>query len=288
MVVENKYGFFELEKKPTVTELSEYYGKKYYQEEKLYSHTYSPEELEYTHNKITQKHFAFKELLADNIQLKLLDIGCGEGFCLKHFKDLGWDVTGCDFSEFGLKTHNPDCIGNVLVGDIYEQLAALIKADRKFDVIWLDNILEHVLEPLELLGLCKQLSKEKGVLIIEVPNDFSRLQTHLYNNKIIDKQFWVAIPDHISYFNKAGLANICREAGWQSLRFLSDFPIDFNLANKEANYVMDRTKGKAAHQQRVLLDNLFHTISIEDTNKLYEALADLGMGRQIIGIFSNI
>lgn len=288
MIKKNKYGYYEIQEKPTLEELSEYYNKKYYQEEKnAYQHNYSEAEIQFLHNKISQKHLAFSKKLKGKDSYTLLDVGCGEGFCLKHFKELGWEVTGCDFSDFGIKTHNPDCMQNMLVGDIYEHLSALTKAGKLFDVIWLDNVLEHVLNPLELLVMCRKLSTPNGILIIEVPNDFSTLQNHLLENNLIDNQFWIAIPDHVSYFNKAGLINICEEARWEGFRFLSDFPIDFNLANPEANYILDRKKGKAAHQQRVMLDNLFHQISPEGANNLYEAFADLGLGRQIIGIFIN-
>lgn len=286
MVIKNKYGFFELAGKPSLAELSDYYSRKYYQEGKgSYQTTYSPAELEYANNKIIQKHHAFKALLDNRKELSLLDVGCGEGFCLKYFKDLGWRVKGCDFSEYGVRTQNPDCVDDVLVGDIYKHIKNLIDTGEKFDVVWLDNILEHVLDPLQLLKWCKELSAEGGALIVEVPNDFSLLQNYLYEKKLIAKQFWLAIPDHISYFNRSGLENIAEEAGWKGFRFLADFPIDFNLANKNANYVADRSKGKAAHEQRVILDGLFHSVSVDGTNRLYEALADLGMGRQLIGIF---
>jgi hypothetical protein len=35
----------------------------------------------------------------------------------------------------------------------------------------------------------------------------------------------------------------------------------------------------------VFVDNMLHNISVDGTNKLYEALADLGLGRQNIAIF---
>lgn len=288
MIQKNKYGYYEIQEKPSLEELSEYYNKKYYQvEDHAYQHNYSEAEIQFFHNKIAQKYLAIKDKLEKKDSYTLLDVGCGEGFCLKHFKELGWNVAGCDFSDFGIKAHNPDCAQYMLVGDIYEHLSILVKAGKSFDLIWLDNVLEHVLTPLELLSMCKELSTPNGILIIEVPNDFSVLQDLLLKNNFINSQFWVVVPDHVSYFNKVGLASICEEAGWTAFRFLSDFPIDFNLVNPEANYILDRAKGKAAHQQRVMLDNLIHQISPEGANKLYEAFADLGLGRQIIGIFTN-
>jgi 2-polyprenyl-3-methyl-5-hydroxy-6-metoxy-1,4-benzoquinol methylase len=286
MVKKNNYGFYEVIDKPCESELKNYYNQKYYQEERsTYRSSYSTDEIKYIFNKIEQKYNAFKNFLPAKEKLNLLDIGSGEGFCIKYFKDKNWNVTGCDYSDFGIKAHNPDYVNDILVGDIYTHLKNLAGKSMHFDVLWLDNVLEHVLEPLQLLKICKSLSYNTSILIIEVPNDFSLLQEKLYEQKMINNKFWIAVPDHISYFNKDGLINICREAGWNKKTVLSDFPIDFNLANPDANYAKDRSKGRGAHQQRVFLDNMFHEISIENTNKLYEVFAEMGLGRQIIGIF---
>ena len=68
---------------------------------------------------------------------------------------------------------------------------------------------------------------------------------------------------------------------------MSDFPIDFNLVNPDTNYNKDKTKGKNTHRSRVELDNLMHSISIEKTIQYFKALADLGLGRQIISFLKH-
>lgn len=284
----NKYGFYELTVKPSPKELDEYYSKKYYQENKAtYDSKYPDEELKYIKNKIDQKYALLQPYLKNNSQLALLDLGCGEGFALRFFLEKKWEVKGLDYSSFGCMQHNPECLDKVVTGDIYGNLSALQESGEKFDLIWLDNVLEHVLDPFELLNICHKLCKQRSILMIEVPNDFSRLQQSLYDNGLIDKRFWVVVPDHISYFNKEGLTKLCGEAGWHERKVIADFPIDFNLANEKSNYIMDKSNGKSAHKQRVFIDNLMHSISVEKTNAYYEALADLGLGRSIISIFTN-
>lgn len=284
IVEKNKYGFYSLISKPSIHELEEYYEKKYYQEDKsAYAKTYSQEELSYIENKIVQKFFLLKK---HNSQISsVLDIGCGEGFAIKFLQDKGLRVLGLDFSDFGIKAHNPEVVNMIIKGDIYCNIDKLKNESRKFDVIWIDNVLEHLLDPLELLVNCTMLSTEHGLMIIEVPNDFSVVQNALKEYHLIDRDYWIAYPDHISYFNKDGLINICTEAGWQHLVTIGDFPIEFNLFNPEANYIKEKAKGKGAHFQRIRLENLFHEISIEKTNVLYTVLADMGLGRQIIGIY---
>jgi SAM-dependent methyltransferase len=277
----NKYNFYELKHKPSLTELEEYYSLKYYQDNKgSYEVTYTDNELRYFTNKNEEKFWVINQLIGNSLTNKrLLDIGCGEGFTLKFFKEKGWEIKGIDYSDYGCKKHNPDCLYSLLTGDIHEQMLPLIDGNSKFEVVWLDNVLEHVLDPLSLLITCKKLLSPNGVLVVEVQN-------YLMENGCIDKEFWVVVPDHISYFNKEGLTSLAKEAGLENKITIGDHPIDFNLINPEANYVKDRSKGKNAHQTRVNLDNLLHSISIEKTVNYYKALADLGLGRQIISFLT--
>ncbi len=288
-IVLNKYNFYELAKKPTSVELEDYYSKKYYQENKgSYEVNYTKEELLYFNNKIEEKYWIINKLIDTSEKKRsFLDIGCGEGFTLQYFKNKQWDITGIDYSDFGCKKFNPDCVSSLLIGDIYQKMIPLIESCFKYDVVWLDNVLEHVLNPLHLLNECKKLLNENGVLVIEVPNDFSILQQYLMNNKYINSEFWVVIPDHISYFSKDGLTSIANEAGLKNEFTISDYPIDFNLVNPDTNYNIDKTKGKNAHRSRIEIDNLMHSISIEKTVNYYKALADLGLGRQIIAFLKH-
>lgn len=283
----NKYGYFELDKKPSEDELKVYYSEKYYQEAKgAYEKSYSDEEILYFHNKLEQKYAVLLKYLQleNNNAPKLLDVGCGEGWALKFFKDKGWNVTGLDYSEYGCKAQNPDCIGFIQLGNINEHIEILVEQQQKFHVILLDNVLEHVLDPLNLLNQCNKLLEHNGVLIIEVPNDFSAVQNYLLENRFISRPFWVAVPDHISYFNQEGLMAICSEAGFAKVNLIGDFPIDFNLFNQNTNYVENEV-GRSCHNARVTLENFLHSISMEKTNELYRVLAELGLGRQIIGFF---
>lgn len=283
----NKYNFYEVINKPSEQELNEYYSNKYYQNNAgSYDKQYTNEEIQYFNNKIAEKYFIINKLLkieSNNIPT-ILDIGCGEGWTLNFFKNLNWNVTGIDFSDNGCKNHNPHLIENLITGDIYENISKLI-TNNKFDVIWLDNVLEHVINPKDLLEKCRLLIKENGVLIIEVPNDFSVLQNYLISNNIVENEFWIALPDHLSYFNKDGLNNLANDAGWHSKFLMSDSPIDFNLLNENTNYIKDRTKGKSCHFSRVKTDNLIHSISVEKAVTYYNSLAELGLGRQIISFF---
>ncbi len=280
------HGYYTLPNPPSADELRQYYAEKYYQQERgSYSQTYTDEELRYFREKAEQKHRVLQQELG-NQSKRLLDVGCGEGFILDYFKKQGWDVLGLDYSEFGVQQQNPDCLPNLHVGDVYESLTALREAGETFSIIWLQNVLEHVIDPLQLLRQLHALAAPGAMLVVEVPNDFSALQADLQQRELVNRPYWVAIPDHISYFSRASLVSLAGAANWQARRLLADHPIDLSLYNPDTNYVMDKAKGRGVHLQRIRTEHILHTTSVEKTIQYYETLADMGLGRQITGFFS--
>lgn len=285
-IIKNKYGFYWVKDRPNKEELEKYYGEKYYQEAKgSYEIEYDLNEQNYFINKIAQKSFIIEQHLDDQTPKRFLDIGCGEGWALSYFKKKGWEVLGLDFSSFGCKKFNPDCSENMIAGNVYENLDKLIDEGRKFDVVWVDNVLEHVTDPEFLVADIKKIVSPSGILVIEVPNDFSVIQEYALKNEYIDKSFWVVIPDHLSYFNKEGLENLLHSFGWESISVIGDYPIDWSLLNPNTNYVKDKTKGKSCHRTRIEFENLLHTMPTEKIVAFYKSMADLGLGRSITGFF---
>ncbi len=284
-IARNRHGFYQVAEPPSEEELAAYYAGRYFQQEGVYRHHYDPAELQHLHDKLVLKEALLQPFLRSDAPPSLLDVGCGEGFTLPFFADRGWEVLGTDHSDFALRQHHPAYLDRFLPGGFLDVLERLQAGERRFDVIWLDNVLEHVRDPLRLLQACARVARPGGLLLVDVPNDFSRLQTEAVAAGLAPDRFWVAVPDHLSYFNAAGLQSLAQEAGWEHRRTVSDFPIDFNLLNPAANYVQDRARGPAAHRQRQALDRLFVSISAAKTLHLYEALADMGLGRSINAVF---
>lgn len=286
----NEHGFYELKRKPGKEELENYYREKYFQENKgPYQSSYSEKELELIQNKMEQKYLVINDLFHEKDirinNLKILDIGCGEGWSLKFFNERKWEVLGLEYSDFGCKNFNPDCVDHLMLGDITENIELLISEMKKFDIIWLSNVLEHVIDPELLLKQARKLINEKGILVVQAPNDFSQLQIHLLENKFIDRAAWIAEPDHISYFGIDSLINLMEFTGWEKEKILTDFPIDWSLFNENTNYIKNKNVGKSVHYARIEIENFIHKTGPDKANLFYEALAELNFGRQIIGFF---
>ena len=280
-------GFLQIDPLPTPAELTEYYEKLYYQDSKssTFQPSYSNEELQYINNKIAQKaNFLLNKTISSG---RLLDVGCGEGFVLAFFKKLGWSVEGIDFSDFGITTYNHDLLKYFIKGDIYKILKEKTVKNEKFELIWLGNVLEHVLDPIELLVQLKMLLSNKGMLVISVPNDGSKYQEFLLNGGMVSRKWWVAYPDHLSYFNYESLLRVTDFAGFESQDLIGDFPIDFFLLHPKSNYVNDASKGKDAHKARVLFENFLGQKPLDEINAFYSQLAKIGLGRDLTIFLTN-
>jgi 2-polyprenyl-3-methyl-5-hydroxy-6-metoxy-1,4-benzoquinol methylase len=277
-------GYWEIANKPTSQELQRYYADKYYQEGKgSYELVYTKDELSYFQAKFEQRSVILDRYLSQSSGGRgtLLDVGCGEGYALAFFRKLGWSVKGLDFSSAGVESKNPECVDVLVTGDIFALLKAEIAAGKVYNVVWLQNVLEHVIDPLDLLKSLRTLISPGGLAVITVPNDCSITQCGALGNQHIDSAFWVAPPDHLTYFDHNSLSNIVNETGWECVEMLGDFPVDWFLFHPGSNYVRDRSVGKAAHKARVQIENLIHKQPIEDVLRFWSATAKVGLGRDI-------
>ena len=282
MLQKNKIGYYEIIDKPTLTELSSYYEKKYYQEARgSYELNYSQQELDYFNARLSRIDYLIDQHQAVEAKRSFLDVGCGEGFALAYFANKNFEVGGLDFSSAGISKQNPDFIGCVETGNLFDLLENKSFHSQKYAVILLQNVLEHVVDPLALLQLVKQLLEPSGLAIITVPNDFSLTQKYLFEEGCIDREFWVCPPDHLSYFDYESLQSILVHSGYVVHDLISDFPIDWYLFHPGSNYIKDSSNGKPAHFSRVIIENMLHSNDISKVVSFYRSLAQLGAGRDL-------
>ena len=110
----------------------------------------------------TAKKFATNK----NNKLKYLDVGAGEGKGLLEALQLGWEPTGIDIVDNRLQEAKLPGIkfiqSNLLESNLPENY---------FDFIYVDSVIEHVLNPFEYLSRIKNLLSVGGVIYIGVPNE---------------------------------------------------------------------------------------------------------------------
>ncbi len=274
-------GFWQIADPPSRAELERYYRDKYFQQEHgNYRASYPADEHAYIQLKIAQRAHEVGRLRGEAVGT-LLDVGCGEGFSVAFFEALGWRVEGLDHSIAGVEAMNPHLVDRVACGDLFALLDERIAQQARYDLIWLNNVLEHVRDPIALLTALRRIVSPGGVMVVTVPNDGSELQEQLLRDGDISARFWIAAPDHLSYFGADSLERALVQTGWTCARVLADFPIDLFLLHPGANYVRDGANGRAAHRARVRTELLLGRRGHEAVNEMYAAMARVGLGRQL-------
>lgn len=282
-LITTRWGFRQYQPTPSPLQLREHYASRYYQQGRgSYAVEYSPQHRQWIELRARLLTAQAAEFHDARLPRTHLDAGCGEGWLMRQFLRDGWNTTGVDFSQAGIQQHNPELAPRLRQGDLYEELQRLAGEPSRFSVITACNVMEHVTDPEALAHLLRRLVTPGGQVVITVPNDFSALHDHLLEQHLIDEPFWLAYPEHLSYFNRQSMQALLADAGFQTLGVLADFPIDLLLLNDNSNYVRDRAKGPASHEHRIRQDLLMARIAGEDKlRRYYAVLADMGLGRNL-------
>ena len=281
-VIQTRHKYYTFSPLPTEEELQEYYSNKYYQNGLgSYATSYSEEEVQYFELKAGMVYLKASDYVDLEGPKKILDIGCGEGWLLNTFHKHGHQVTGIDFSRYGLEKFHPHLVDRLEQGDVYKILNKKIAVEDRYDIIILANVIEHVRDPKKLLQNIRAIMDPAALLILVVPNDFSPLQEHLLEKAIVKSRYWLYYPDHLAYFNKESMENLLADLGYVLFTVVGDNPIDLNLLNANSNYVLDEGKGKNTHLFRIRTDNFLGGIDEKKLIKIYEILGSMGVGRDL-------
>lgn len=281
--VTDPLGFVSVSPLPGEAELARFYADVYYQQQAstTYQAEYSADELAHRRLRAELAVHALVAARGDRPGGSLLDVGAGEGFVLAAAAAAGFDVAGIDFSSFAVAKFNPDFKDCVATGDAFELLERRITAGQRVDVCTLQNVVEHVREPLVLLERVRRVLLPGGLAMITVPNDYSRMQERAKELGLSDKDYWFAPPQHLHYFNVDSIGPVAAKAGFSVVDAYADFPIELFLFHPKSNYVLAPEQGKAAHAARVTLDLLFAERGLAAYHRLCQAMTGCGIGRNV-------
>ena len=286
----NEYGFYELKNKPTADERKQVFENEYYQEgiNSSYEKVYSDEQLRNMTYKFREKELMIRKYIPDCQQtISVLDIGCGEGFFVSYFAKRGYEVCGIDYSIYGVKTQNPDIEDLIIQGESSEIIKEFIKENKKFDVINMDSVLDMMVEPGETLDLCKQILADEGLFIVKVANNYSELQKRLLHTGKLSKEFWLDNPGHPYYFNKDGFNTFFEKNGFEQIDIYGESFIEFNLFDDLTNYYENPAVGKNCYNAKLQIENYLYDISLTKIMEIQHCFGEMGIGRELIGIFKK-
>ncbi|TXE13829.1 class I SAM-dependent methyltransferase [Seonamhaeicola algicola] len=154
-----------------------------------------------------------QKLLPPNIKT-VLDIGCGNGTfanSIKNSKKI--EVWGVELmsNEANIASEKLDKVINKKVEDAIDKLP-----DNYFDVIYFNDVLEHVSYPDTILKEIKIKLKQNGVVISSIPN--VRYHSAMYN--FLFKKDWkyaksgVMDYTHLRFFTSKSIKRMYMNAGY--------------------------------------------------------------------------
>ena len=126
--------------------------------------------IELVFSEIFDRHGFVKSELSKITPGSLLDVGAGERPYREHILSLGFSYTSHDFEKYegsgnfpGLQNAGWENKNHDIVSDILDIPL------KKYNVIILTEVLEHVPDPIAALNKCSELLEKNGVLLVTVP-----------------------------------------------------------------------------------------------------------------------
>ena len=274
-IKKNKLGFYFIHPKPDKKKLEKYYKNKYFKNTSSYKYKFTNEEEYYHKNLSLVKIFMLKKIIKNLDKKNLLDLGAGQGTFLKNINNYFKNCLGVDFSEKNLIKKNKS---NFKFASMNPE--NFIKKNlKKYDVITLNNILEHVIDPVIFMKKLKKNISKNTLIILTIPNDFSDLQKKT-NTKVKKKNYWVCPPEHLNYFNRKSFLNFAKILGLKIIDAFADFPIELFLLKKEFDYTKNPKLGKKIHLLRCEIVNyLGDNVSIKDLYDFLKIIYKFNIGR---------
>jgi SAM-dependent methyltransferase len=152
----------------------------------------------------------------------------------------------------------------------------------RFDVVHMNEVLEHVPDPRGILELADALLDPGGLVALMVPNDYSPFQQVLREICRFEP-WWVAPPHHVNYFDVDSIRDLLAER-FKVVSVETSFPIDLFLLMGD-NYVGNAALGRACHAKRKRFElALARAGKSSLKQELYRRLAELGIGRDVFAI----
>ena len=214
---------------PTQSELKKFYEHDY---RKIYKSCTKPNlkhVFRYAPHAINRIKYIKKYLKPQ--QNTFLDIGSGSGELLYMAIKSGFVAKGIE-PNIGYADYSKKYLDLPVINKIYHNAEL---TEKSFDVVNLQDVLEHLPDPLFCLSFINKILKENGILSISVPN------IEFYSHSPIT-QFHYA---HVYNFNSATLKAILFKAGFEIL----------DLNNQATTFIAKKVREPNASMKIAMIEN---------------------------------
>jgi SAM-dependent methyltransferase len=158
----------------------------------------------------------------------LLDVGCATGALLELARLRGWDVRGVDVSEYATRIAREYYSLEIFTGE----LAEAAYPDEHFDVVVMDDLIEHVADPSALVQESYRILRTGGLLTLNTPN-----RAGLWHLLMGRRWFHYKQSEHTYFFSPGVIGELLGRHGYHVLDIDSSSKIiDLNYAFGRLRY----------------------------------------------------
>lgn len=221
-------------------------------------HLLKPYEQTYFESKSYSKHRNHKVKksgwLIDLARLKnpelssLLEVGCSIGYTLEAARNREIEHLGIDISKYAVEFCN-----NLGLNASLSSLEQLKNANKKYDIIFMQHVLEHFEDPFAVLKNCIELLNEQGILLILVPNSRYRRAVKQNSRHRFYSMEGVG-AEHFVYFNYFNLAKSLQSEGFEVIQ--ENYPVfagKFDTFNFYINRIFRRSLSLFNNDQEIFV-----------------------------------
>ncbi|MDO8343870.1 MAG: class I SAM-dependent methyltransferase [Cellvibrio sp.] len=144
---------------------------------------------------------------------RLLDVGCNEGRGLEFYQNHGFAAEGLELNSRAAEVARGK--GFVVHGSTLEGFTT----EKKYDVVVLSNVLEHSLNPADMLRSIHRLLNPNGQVWISCPNSQSWLRSAF-------GRFWINwhVPFHVVHFSSDTLRKVLKNSQFEVVTMRQETP----------------------------------------------------------------
>ena len=186
---------------------------------------------------------------------RLLDVGAGAGLFLVNARAAGWQVEGVEIAEYGPVYARHHFGLDLVHGTIHDASFP----NEHFDVVMLQDTIEHVTNPRELLQEANRMLRPGGAVILSTPN-LDSLGRRLFGTA------WALMNplEHLHLFNRQAILRLFELTGFAPYRLETDAYVNPNFVHGERTQRIRAIQCLLGQADRPQIEPLLYKLSLGD------------------------